>query len=284
MKHLTSLTTAVLLLLSASAVRGAVTTNALTFGHITPGAITAPAQTNCYSFIAASNDVVAITLLRTNGVGTTRLYLYDPMGVLIYNSAGSGALVHDGDVRLVKTGTYAICIVEDGLNGTYSYLLRVSQVACGVNEQEAGDGPETLVAGQISGGTLTGADYDTYCFTASSNDVLYLTMLRTNGPGTYPYFYLYDPDGVVLPAPGQNDYLAHIPNRRLTKSGVYTVGVIDNGLNESFGYSVCMIKVPGPNFPETGEGSETLRPGELRAAQITRGDCDAFAFTGHRWR
>jgi len=55
------------------------------------------------------------------------------------------------------------------------------------------------------------------------------------------------------------------------------VAVLDNGLDESFDYVICMFKVPGPNFPEAGEGSELLVSGETRAAQITPGDLDAYS-------
>src|SRR4051794_10806629 len=76
------------------------TTNSLLFGRTISGSITAAAQTNFYSFSSARNDVVMLSLLRTNGAGTTVFYLYDPLGNLIINSGGNNALVHFPNFRL----------------------------------------------------------------------------------------------------------------------------------------------------------------------------------------
>src|SRR5580765_4719640 len=55
------------------------TTNAISPGEIKAGSISAPTQTNFYTFPAASNDVVYVTLLLTNGPGSgPQFYLYDP--------------------------------------------------------------------------------------------------------------------------------------------------------------------------------------------------------------
>src|SRR5687767_5984102 len=140
--------------------------------------------------------------------------------------------------RLTKSGTYTVGALDNGLNESFGYQITFNIASCGVNQREPEDGPEMLVAGQISGGTLVPADYDTYCFTASSNDVLYLTMLRTNGPGTYPFFELYDPEGNVVPGTEYNDYVAYMDNIRLTRTGTYIVAARDNGLNDSFGYRI----------------------------------------------
>src|SRR5881409_3534949 len=65
----------------------------------------------------------------------------------------------------------------------------------------------SISPGQIlSGSITTPAQMNCYSFTAKSNDVIYLTLLRTNGPGNYPYFYLYDPDDELLSGPGYNSY------------------------------------------------------------------------------
>jgi hypothetical protein len=264
----------------AATVDAAAATNAIAFGQITSATISPARQTNCYSFNAASNDIVAITLLRTNGTGATHLYFYDPIGNLIYNSGGSGALVHDPGIRLVQAGTYVICVIEAGLDGAYSYLLRISKVACGVNLQESGDGPEMILAGQITGGTLTAADYDTYCFTASSNDVLYLTMLRTNGPGVNPYLYLYDPDGILVAGLDRNDYVAYFDHVRLTRTGTYIVAAIDDGLNESFGYRITFnLASCGVNLREPQDGPEALVAGQISGGTLTGGDYDTYCFT-----
>jgi hypothetical protein len=183
-----------------------------------------------------------------------------------------------GNLRLTLSGTYTVGVVDDGLNEVFDYLITFNLAKCGTNQREAGDGPESLAPGQLSYGHIEPADYDTFCFDAASNDVIYLTVLRTNGPGTSPYLYLYDPTGAVVTEGSANSILTYVPNRRLTLSGTYTVAVIDDGLNESFDYTICMVKAPGPNFPDQGDGPYELVPFQPVFAQIVPGDLDAFAF------
>jgi hypothetical protein len=133
-----------------------------------------------------------------------------------------------------------------------------------------------ISAGQIVPGSITAArQTNFYSFTASSNDVIYLTLLTTNGPGTFPWFYLYNPDGIFLGNPSANSFEANWAGR-LDQSGSYVVAVIDGGINDSFGYSLCMVKVPGPNLTDAGEGAYILSPTETRSAHLSPGDLDAF--------
>jgi len=110
----------------------------------------------------------------------------------------------------------------------------------------------------------------------SSNDVVYLALLRTSG-GDHPVFFLYDPDGLDQLSTGTADY-AELQNYRLMKDGIYTVAVLDNGLDESFDYNLSLIKNPGPNASDAGDGPYLMEPYETKQAQITPGDLDAFAF------
>lgn len=134
-----------------------------------------------------------------------------------------------------------------------------------------------ISAGQITNGSITmPAQTNFYSFTATSNDVLFLTVLLTNGPGTNPYLYLHDPDGVLIAQLNSNWYLATLPNFRLTKTGTYTVGVRGDGQNESFDYLISALKIPGPNATDPGEGPYLLSPAETRSAHLSPGDLDAF--------
>src|SRR5438034_835046 len=70
----------ILILLSSSIIAIASTTNSISFGAITNGSITGPAQTNFYSFSASSNDVIFLIVKNTNGPALPYLYLYDSRG------------------------------------------------------------------------------------------------------------------------------------------------------------------------------------------------------------
>src|SRR4051794_5226423 len=59
-------------------------TDTISAGEIKSGSIAAPGQTNYYNFTGASNEVITVALLRTNGTGSAYLYLYDPMGNKVF--------------------------------------------------------------------------------------------------------------------------------------------------------------------------------------------------------
>jgi hypothetical protein len=257
------------------------TTNVINFGQILGGSILTPLQANYYTFTGTSNDVITVALLRTNGTGATYLYLYDPLGNLVFEGEGTGyaSLAYIAGARLTKTGSYTFVVIESGLTLSYDYQLSLTKVAGGVNLREAGDGAEAIVPGQITSGHISPADMDTYTFTGTSNDVITVTLLRTNGTGD-TFLYLYDPlgDAVFSGAGTGNAGVAYFAGVRLTKTGSYTFVVVAGGLDLSYDYNLCTIKNPGPNFPEPGEGVEVIAPEDMRAARITPGDLDAYLF------
>jgi hypothetical protein len=246
-------------------------------GQITSGHIS-PADMDTYTFIGASNDVIYATFLRTNGTGTPYFYLYDPEGTVVLGSTISGGYVAVGSLRLTKSGTYTLLAIENSWADTCDYLLSLTKVAGGLNQREASDGPEALLPGRVTSGHISPSDMDTYTFTGASNDVIIATLLRTNGTGV-PYFYLYGPDGTLVSGSSiSGGYVASVNGLRLSRTGTYTLLAIENSLAGSFDYTVCMIRNPGPNFSDSGDGAYTIEPYETRSAQITPGDLDAFAF------
>src|SRR5258708_33469561 len=69
------------------------------------------------------HDALPISVLRTNGTGTTYLYLYDPLGNLFYTSGGNGIAINDGSIRLTKTGTYTIGLIDGGVSDDHENTL-----------------------------------------------------------------------------------------------------------------------------------------------------------------
>ena len=238
------------------------------------------ADLDLYCFTAASNDVISFTLVRTNGSGNPTLRIFDPLGTVIYAACGDGVRVYEYDVRLVKTGTYTAEVTDcNAFTTTFDYLLRVSKAVCGTNEHDVGDAPEALVFGRAAGGHIDVADLDLYCFTAASNDVVSFALVRTNGSGN-PTMRIFDPLGTAIYGACGDGVRVYEYDVRLTKTGTYTVEVTDcNAFTTTFDYNFCMIKIPGPNFQEPGEGSELLLSGETRTAQISAGDLDAYSFS-----
>jgi hypothetical protein len=232
-------------------------------------------DTDTYCFTANANDVVSIGLVRTNGTGIPRFYLFDPEGNYVTERGGAAAL-HRLDERLSQTGAYTLLVLADYFSDSYDYLLTVTRVGCGTNLREPGDDPEPLVPGQVSHGQIALVDVDTYCFSASSNDVVAIGLGRTTGTGI-PRFYLFDPEGNYVSEQGGGGSV-YTQNQRLSQNGIYTLLVLADYFSDSYDYTLCIIKIPGPNVPEDTDGSEFLAPGELRSAAAAAGDVDAFAF------
>ena len=265
-----------LLLAGSMLVANAATTNAISAGQIVPGSITAPGQTNFYSFTAASNDVIYLTVLKTNGPGNSPyLYLYDPAGVVVTEGNANTIVAGTDNLRLAMTGTYTVGVIDNGHNESFDYVVTVNLAKGGVNQRDADDGPEAITPGQFSHGHISPSDYDSFTFTAASNDVIYLTVLKTNGVGSL-FLYLYDPSGAVLAEGSANSFFAGVENWRLAQTGTYTVGVIERFHTQSFDYIVNVLKIPGPNAADPGDGLYLLSPVESRSAHLSAGDLDAF--------
>src|SRR5947199_207535 len=98
-------------------------------------------------------------------------------------------------LRLTQKGNYTIQVTDcDVFNTTFDYLLSLTKLACGVNQREVADGPEAITFGQITRGTICLGDIDTYGFAGSSNDVIAVGLVKTNGTGN-PTMRIWDPTG-----------------------------------------------------------------------------------------
>ena len=253
-------------------------TNSISYGEIPSGSITNIAQTNFYAFTATSNDVVDITLVRTNGTGVPYFYLFDPDGNLVLGDNYNSYLAYVTGLRLTNTGTYTAEVVEKNLTLTFKYLLNLTAIAGGVNLREAGDGGEAIVPGTNTSGHLSAADMDTYTFTASSNDVVDITLVRTNGTGA-PYFALYGPDAALVLANNYNSYLAYTAGLRLTKTGSYTLVLYATDNISAYDYALNLTAIAGGvNLREAGDGDEAILPGENTGGHISPADKDTYTF------
>src|SRR5437763_907281 len=88
----------------------------LSFGQITTGAISSPAQSNSYPFAGVAKDVISIDMVTTTGSLIPRIRIYNPDGSLLDNTYSgypfscSGSTVETGAVTLPVSGNYNILI------------------------------------------------------------------------------------------------------------------------------------------------------------------------------
>ncbi len=135
-----------------------------------------------------------------------------------------------------------------------------------------------ITFGQLTSGSITSVGQTNfYSFNASAGDVANFALVRISG-GQWPVLQLFSPDGQILFSDASAWYYAYVERFTLTNGGTYTLLVRDDGIIETFNYTLCVVKIPGPNYPEPGEGNDRLLIGERRAAQIVAGDLDAYSF------
>jgi hypothetical protein len=153
-------------------------------------------------------------------------------------------------------------------------------VAPGVNQREVGDGPEPLTFGQITTGHIDVGDFDIYTFTGKANDLVTLGLIKTDTGAGNPTIRLFDPEGAYILGTCGDGVRVFLDALPLAKTGTYLIEVSDcDSQNGSYGYSLCGVRIPGPNLPDQGEGTELVSNRETRIASITPGDLDAYTFS-----
>jgi hypothetical protein len=151
----------------------------------------------------------------------------------------------------------------------------------GPNFYDEGDIGDSISPGQV----LTNAfnvpgDLDILRFHAESNDVVTIRMSTPGGNhGQKVFMELQAPDGTVIQSTG--GYGLEEPSFqavRLSLRGEYMIVCHDVYGRFEMPYTMSMVKIPGVNSSEAGDGTEMIQPGEMRTAYLGSGDLDAFRF------
>ena len=252
-------------------------TNTISPGQIVAGSISAPGQSNYYTFTAASNDVITLTLLRTNSsAGNPTLTLYDPTGAVttLDRCAVGGLYVLEPGRRLTQSGTYIIVVRECELNDTFDYTLCMIKNP-GPNFPEPGEGSETLLPRQARAAQITVGDCDAFAFRGIAGDMVMITLLQTSGSGQGPVLELQAPDGtVVATASGASSARIRVPC--LSQTGTYLIAVRDDGLNEAFGYELTLLQ--SPVVPPSSSATQYLAIFECTNHVIVRWETNSVGF------
>jgi len=139
----------------------------------------------------------------------------------------------------------------------------------------------SISPGQIIPGSITPLNTTNfYSFAGSSNDVVWLTLVNTNGPGN-PTLWVYDPMGDEVSHSCGDGVRTYYAGLRLLQTGTYTVLISDcDNLNRSYDYLVGFSKLAGGvNQREPGDGPEALVPGLGTSGHLAVADLDIFTFT-----
>ena len=148
------------------------------------GTLDSPSQVDTYTFAAAANDVVTLTVGNTSsGSFSPRADLRSPSTTL--GTVGSGI---KQAFTLPVAGTYTILVYDYGQNATGTYNIDLG----GIRPTSANGVPIQL--GDTKSGTIgVVGEVDDYVFTAAADDWVTLAVSNTYSGSYYPYADLYSP-------------------------------------------------------------------------------------------
>src|SRR2546430_4693749 len=138
--------------------------------------------------------------------------------------------------------------------------------------------------GETVTGVLALGATNTYSFTGTSGEVVNVWMVKTGGSGINPTVELYDPNGaaVVGAVANVSAVSSLIQAQALTKTGTYTIVCRDDVGNETYPYSVTLVKLPGGANPvDPGDLGGSILPGQTLTNLLGQvADIDTFTFVG----
>jgi len=198
--------------------------------------IVSPSYMDTWTFNGQKNDRVIITAVPTSGILDTFISLYPPDG----GPAEATTIFDQLDHQLNKTGLYTIVIVDFGLNNEGTYNITLLKIPGAVSSPEDPDGGPIASGQTLSpGGTIIPSDLDAFQFYGQKNDRVIITAVPTSGI-LDTFISLYPPDGGPAEATTIFDQLDH----QLNKTGLYTIVIVDFGLNNEGTYNISLTKIP----------------------------------------
>jgi len=232
----------------------------LSFDQTVAGTISAPSQSNAYTFAASKNDVIDFTMVTTSGTLSPKIRLYSPTGALVASNNPfdcSGSVVELDTVTLTVAGTYTVLVGDcsDTLTGKYEiYSKRTNNPS----------GASMLLLSQTQTGSIAdAAQNNSYVFAGSANDVVDFTLVAT---GLSPKIRLYGPTGTLVADNNPFDCsgsVVELDGATLPASGTYTVLVADCSDTLTGSYTIYAQRTNSPFGP-----APMVWGGQTQAGQI----------------
>ena len=251
------------------------------------GAITAPGQTQTWTFAASQGDgfVLSVADGAVKPDWGPWAVLRAPDGASLGAFGGPDA----GQTRQTasQTGTYTVVVGANPNtpNQTGPYILRLAK-APGNYDKPSGDQGGDLTNGQNHPGTITLGDLDLWSFHAEAGDALCLTVAdETPGsvPSLAPYIQIWGPTGASLASGDLGLATQACLTAPLNASGTgsYTV-LISANINapaNTGDYTLRLARAPASFVVPSGDQGGDLTNGQTYPGNtITRGDLDLWRF------
>jgi hypothetical protein len=206
--------------------------------------IDARADTDIYSFaVSTANQRVHVSLAAetvTGGSFTPGWRLLNPAGVPVTCEALTDFSAGERDCGPLATGSYAVEVMDIGLNGTGTYSVHLQRLTatarCG----------GTLSCGAPTPGTIDArADTDLYTFNAAAGGTVSVnvTALTVTAGSFTPGWRIVDPAGNPVVCGASNNFVSGTGTCTILANGPHAVEVMDLGLN---GTGTYRVTVTGP--------------------------------------
>ena len=140
--------------------------------------MSAPAESDLFTFTGSAGDLVAFTLVETNSWGITS----SDARVTLFSPAGAEILTFDSESQpeftLPATGTYLVRVSANNLVATGSYNLGLEGIV------PASPNPTALVCNGIEPGSISQVgETDVFTFQGNASDMITLTITETTSWG-----------------------------------------------------------------------------------------------------
>lgn len=145
---------------------------------------------------------------------------------------------------------------------------------------EDNDGSKIFSADTITGTIDPKLDIDTYTFDGIANQTVMIYASLESGD-LDPQIDLYSPDNTKLAGHWGSSY-AYIHNYKLKNSGTFSIIVRDANADETGGYSLSLLLIPGSTTSATDSDGGIINSNEIKTGNIDyKSDVDVFTFNGN---
>jgi hypothetical protein len=223
----------------------AICPSSMNFGETIQCSIDSTGEEDSYTFTGTAGDQVWVEMSRSSGsvwpnVGVNNpdgTYLCGAVKITDHSSAGVGC-------TLPSTGTYTIQAADYDRMGTGDYYLFLQRLNNPVNAV-------SIPYGQTHPGTIaTPAQNDTYTFTGSEGDQVYVRMSKSSG-SLWSFIVIYNPDGTYLCGAYNAYHGSAGTDCALPSTGTYSVlaaDIVGTGTGDYYLY-VQRLNNPGNAAP-----------------------------------
>jgi len=214
-------------------------------GETRSGSITGPSYMDSWTFEGSMGDRIIVDAEATSGNLDTEIYLYPPgSGPAEADTSPWGDLL---DHQLQSSGLYTIIIMDHGVDDAGDYQVTFMKLPGSLTWSEDPDGGEIAPGETLSGTINLSSDMDGFQFYGAQGDRIIVDAEATSG-NLDTEIYLYPPGSG--PAEADTSPWGDLLDHQLQSSGLYTIIIMDHGVDDAGDYQVALVKIPS-----------TIRPG-----------------------